>query len=141
MGLLDSLTSLASASDLLKDTDGNGQIQAVDLVQQLLQQNGGDLGALLNQLQQGNLGSVVQSWIGNGANASVDANQIQNALGGDLNAAAAKVGLDVNQAGQILAQYLPQIVNSLTPNGTAADANGFGLDDVARLVIGNFFKK
>lgn len=141
MGLLDSITSLAGAAALLKDTDGNGQIQAVDLVKQLIEQNGGNVGALLGQLQQGNLADTVQSWIGNGANAPADAAQIQNALGGNLQEAAAKVGLDVNQAGNLLAQYLPQIVNGLTPNGNAADANGFGLDDIAGMLINNFLKK
>ncbi|UOP04844.1 YidB family protein [Conchiformibius kuhniae] len=141
MGLFDSISSLANAANLLKDTDGNGQIQAVDLVRQLVQQNGGNFGALLGQLQQGDLASTVQSWIGNGTNAPADAAQIQNALGGGLQEAAAKLGLDANQAGNLLAQHLPQIINTLTPNGTAADANGFGLDDIARLVIGNFLKK
>ena len=140
MGLLDSLGSLASAANLLSDTDGNGQIQAVDLFQQLVQQNGGNIGDLLGKLQQGGLGDVVGSWIGNGANANVDASQLQNALGGNLQEAAAKLGLDANQAGSLLAQYLPQIVNTLTPNGNAADADGFGLDDIASLVMKNLFK-
>lgn len=140
MGLLDSLGSLASAANLLTDTDGNGQIQAVDLFQQLVQQNGGNIGDLLGKLQQGGLGDVVGSWIGNGANGNVDASQLQNALGGNLQEAAAKLGLDVNQAGSLLAQYLPQIVNTLTPNGNAADADGFGLDDIASLVMKNLFK-
>lgn len=139
MSFLNSIISNA-ASSLLADTDGDGQIQAVQLVQQLLQQNGGNVGALLSQLQQSGLGSAVESWIGNGANANIDASQVQNALGDNLNQAAANLGLDSNQAGNLLAQYLPQIINTLTPNGNAADADGFGMDDIARIAMQQLFK-
>ncbi|QMT32361.1 YidB family protein [Alysiella filiformis] len=133
MSLLNSLLSTA-ASSLLSDTDGNGQIQAIELFQKLTQQNGG-VGAVLAQLQQSGLDSIVQSWVGNGDNAPVGADQLQNALGGGLAQAAAQMGLDGNQASSLLAQYLPQIVNGLTPNGNAADADGFGMDDIARLAM------
>lgn len=139
MSFLNSIISNA-ASSLLADTDGDGQIQAVQLVQQLLQQNGGNVGALLSQLQQSGLGSAVESWIGNGANANIDASQVQNALGDNLNQAAANLGLDSSQAGNLLAQYLPQIINTLTPNGNAADADGFGMDDIARIAMQQLFK-
>lgn len=136
--MLNNLIS-AAASSLLQDTDGDGQIQAVELFNQLAQQNGG-VGALLNQLQSGDLASVAQSWIGNGANASVDASQIQNALGGSLGQAAANLGLDTNQASGLLAQFLPQIINSITPNGNAADADGFGMDDIVKIAMQQMFK-
>lgn len=139
MSFLNSIISTA-ASSLLADTDGDGQIQAVQLVQQLLQQNGGNVGALLSQLQQSGLGSAVESWISNGANANIDASQVQNALGDNLNQAAANLGLDSSQAGNLLAQYLPQIINTLTPNGNAADADGFGMDDIARIAMQQLFK-
>lgn len=141
MGLFDSITSLASATDLLKDTDNNGQIQAMDLLQQLIQDNGGNIGSLLGQLQQGDLASIVQSWIGNGENAAIEPSQIQNALGSGLESAASKLGLDTNQASNLLAQYLPQIINTVTPNGNATDTDGFGLNDIAGMVFNNLFKK
>lgn len=136
--MFDNLLS-AAASSLLKDTDGDGQIQAIQLFSQLVQQNGG-IGSVLGQLQSGALASVVQSWIGNGSNASVDASQIQNAFGGSLSQAAASMGLDSGQASQLLAQYLPQIVNAITPNGSAADADGFGMDDVMKIAMQAMFK-
>lgn len=124
----------AAASSLLKDTDGDGQIQAIQLFNQLAQQNGG-ISGLLNQLQSGALSSVVQSWISNGSNGSVDASQIQNAFGGSLGQVAANMGLDSNQASQLLAQHLPQIINAITPNGSAADADGFGMDDIMKIAM------
>ena len=62
---------------------------------------------------------------------TVSGGDLQNALGNHLQQAAQSVGLNVGDAGNVLLQYLPQIINAITPNGTAAD--GFGLDDVLRI--------
>ena len=113
---------------------GDGQQnQAMKLVMHLVQQNGGNIGGLLSQLQQGGLGDVLQSWIGSNSNESVSTGAIENALGGHLGQAAQAVGIDTQQASGLLAQYLPQIIDTMTPNGQASDADGFGLDDVVRL--------
>lgn len=133
MGLLDSVLGAV--------VGGNGQQnQAMELVTQLIQQNGGNIGGLLNQLQQGGLGDALQSWVSTGDNQNVDASQLQNALGGGLQQAAEKVGLNQGEAGNLLAQYLPQIVDMLTPNGNAADADGFGLDDIVRIAMQKFMR-
>lgn len=136
MGFLDSLISTA-ASQLGGNSQQN---QAVQLVMQLIEQNGGNIGGLLAQLQQGGLGDALQSWIAQGGNQSISSGDIEQALGGSLGQAAQQVGLDSNQAGNLLAQFLPQIIDALTPNGTAADADGFGLDDIARIAIQQFLK-
>lgn len=130
MGILDSLLDTAMSS--LNGGDGQ-QNQAMKLVMHLVQQNGGNIGGLLSQLQKGGLGDVLQSWIGSNSNESVSAGAIENALGGHLGQAAQAVGIDTQQASGLLAQYLPQIIDTMTPNGQASDADGFGLDDVVRL--------
>lgn len=130
MSILDSLLDTAMSS--LGGGDGQ-QNQAMKLVMHLVQQNGGNIGGLLSQLQQGGLGDVLQSWIGSNNNESVSAGAIENALGGHLGQAAQAVGIDTQQASGLLAQYLPQIIDTITPNGQASDADGFGLDDVVRL--------
>ncbi|MDO4640097.1 MAG: YidB family protein [Neisseria sp.] len=138
MGLMDSL--IGAATSAIGGGDGS-QNTALQLVMQLVQQNGG-AGNLLNQLQQGGLGDALNSWVSSqSSNETVSASQIQDALGsGALEKAASAVGVDSAQAGSLLSQYLPQIVDSLTPNGNAADADGFGLDDIARIVMHNFLK-
>ena len=130
MGILDSLLDTAMSS--LGGDDGQ-QSQAMKLVMHLVQQNGGNIGGLLSQLQQGGLGDVLQSWIGSNSNESVSAGAIENALGGHLGQSAQAIGIDTQQASGLLAQYLPQIIDTMTPNGQASDADGFGLDDVVRL--------
>lgn len=135
MGLLDSV--LGSALSSLGGSDS--QNQALQLVMQLVQQNGG-VGNLLDQLRQGGLGDVLQSWISQGGNQGISPEQIESALGGNLQEAARQVGLDSSQAGSLLSQYLPQIIDGLTPNGNAADVDGFGLDDIARIAMQHFLK-
>jgi uncharacterized protein YidB (DUF937 family) len=53
-----------------------------------------------------------------GENQSVSSNQIQNVLGSEqVKALAAKMGVDPAQASHFLAEYLPKIVDKLTPEG------------------------
>ncbi|XXQ69052.1 YidB family protein [Neisseriaceae bacterium B1] len=137
MGLFDTLLNTAVSSM----AGGNNQQNiALQLVMQLIQQNGGNVGGLLNQLQQGGVGDALQSWIAQGGNQSVNGSDIENALGGSLEQAAQKVGVDNHEAGGLLAQYLPQIIDSITPSGQAQDADGFGLDDIARIAMQQLLK-
>ncbi len=140
MGLMDSL--LGAAASALGNSSGNSQQNtAIELVMQLIQQSGG-VGNLLNQLQQGGLGDALGSWVSSqSSNQSVSASDLQSALGGGLlEQVAAKVGVDSNQAGDLLSQYLPQMIDQLTPNGTVQDADGFGLDDIAKIALQRFLK-
>ena len=79
MGLLDSLTGALGAN--------LGQIEAAAapaLISAVLAKtNLGNLQGLVNQLQQGGLGPQVQSWLGNGQNLPVSADQLRAALGSD----------------------------------------------------------
>ncbi len=138
MALMDSLLNAAASAI---GGAGNGQQNtAVQMVLDLVQQSGG-VGNLINQLQQGGLGSALESWISTGGNQSVSGSDLQSALGsGMIEQVAAKFGMDGQQAGDLLAQYLPNLVDSATPNGSAQDADGFGLDDIASLVLKNLVK-
>ncbi|MDO4248950.1 MAG: YidB family protein [Neisseria sp.] len=140
MGLMDSLLGAAASAMGGNGAEG-GQNQALQLAMQLIQQQGG-VGGLMNQLQQGGLGDALNSWVSNGSNQSVSADQLQSALGSEqLQQAASAVGVDSSQAGDLLSQVLPQLINGITPNGNAADADGFGLDDIARLAMQHFLNK
>ena len=58
----------------------------------------GGIAGLQNMFQQGGLGSIVSSWIGNGQNLPVSASQLQNVLhGGALQQAAQQAGMDPSQ--------------------------------------------
>jgi uncharacterized protein YidB (DUF937 family) len=69
-------------------------------------------------LEKQGLSEQVASWVGTGANQAVSPDQIGNALGGGALAdLAGKFGIDPSQLNSGLAQYLPEVVNQLTPNG------------------------
>jgi uncharacterized protein YidB (DUF937 family) len=83
----------------------------------LLAQSGG-LQGLANKFAQSGQGDAFQSWVGMGENQPVSSNQIQNALGSEqVKALAAKMGIDPAQASSFLAEYMPKIVDKLTPEG------------------------
>jgi uncharacterized protein YidB (DUF937 family) len=56
--------------------------------------------------------------VGMGENKAISSDQIQKVLGSDqVKALAAKMGVDPAQASTFLAEYLPKIVDKLTPTG------------------------
>ncbi len=97
---------------------GDGQSPLMQLVQALLQQEGGVMG-LIGKLQEGGLAAQVASWIGGGDNLPVNGEQIQQALGSDLlTSLAGQFGLSAQQAGDGLASQLPGLIDKLSPSGT-----------------------
>jgi len=83
---------------------------------------------ILQQLSQGGLGDVVQSWLGKGENLPVSADQLQAILGNEqLNQIASRFGIDPHQ----IATLLPGLIDKLSPNGHLAEG---GLGDL----IGGF---
>jgi len=78
----------------------------------------GGLNDLLKQFQQSGHGETVDSWIGTGANKDISPNDLASALGADkVNALAAQTGMSRNDLLQSLSEYLPKVVDQLTPNG------------------------
>jgi uncharacterized protein YidB (DUF937 family) len=101
---------------------GGGAVLAAVML--LLQQQGG-IGAVLGKLQSSGLGAHAASWVGSGPNMQVSGDQLHQALGPDaLNGLAAKLGINTQQAGGVLSQVLPELVNHLTPNGQLPDNHG-----------------
>jgi uncharacterized protein YidB (DUF937 family) len=87
----------------------------------MLQQQGG-VGAVLGKLRASGLGQHADSWVGTGANLPVSGDELHQALGaGAMSDLAAKLGVPVQQAGGILSQVLPELVNQLTPQGNLPD--------------------
>lgn len=87
------------------------------LAMELFQQYGG-LPGILQTLKNGGLSEQVDSWVGKGANMSVNAQQIGAALGSSVLAGiAAKLNMTTEELSGKIAEYLPDVVNQLTPNG------------------------
>jgi uncharacterized protein YidB (DUF937 family) len=84
----------------------------------------GGLGDLLNQFQQKGQGDAANSWVSNGPNKQISPGDLANALGADqINQLASQSGLSREELLQGLSQYLPDVVNHLTPDGRLPDEN------------------
>jgi uncharacterized protein YidB (DUF937 family) len=84
----------------------------------------GGLGDLLNQFQQKGLGDKADSWVSNGPNKQVAPGDLANALGADqIESLSAQSGLSRDELLQGLSQYLPGVINHLTPDGRLPDEN------------------
>ena len=111
MSLFDTISSL-----LGKSGDQTASVPEA-LVAALGNQQGG-LGGLIQKFESAGLGDTIASWVGTGANQSVEPQALHNVLGSDLvQQIAAKTGLPVEQLLPQIAEHLPQLVNHLTPKG------------------------
>ncbi len=78
----------------------------------------GGLAGLVNMFNQKGLGDVVSSWVSTGKNLPISPDQIQAVLGSSqVQALAAKAGINPQTASAAIAQILPQLVDKATPNG------------------------
>jgi len=129
MGLLDSVLGAMSG----KPGEGGGANALIGMIGSVIQQNGG-LQGLASKFSQNGAADVFASWVGTGQNQSVSGNQIQQALGSEqVRALASKMGIDPAQASTLLAEYLPKVVDKLTPQGQI-DPNANHQQDLANLV-------
>jgi uncharacterized protein YidB (DUF937 family) len=78
----------------------------------------GGLNDLLKQLQQSGQGDVAKSWVGKGPNQAISSDDLGKALGADqISALMSHSGLSQQDLLQGLSQYLPSVVDELTPEG------------------------
>src|ERR1700756_5890776 len=110
MGILDSLENSPALRSAL------GQIGAAVLPVVMSEVMGtgsqGGLNAIVAKLQQAGLGDQVKSWLGNGQNLPITADQLRQVLGSDtVKQLAARFNIPVDQITQILAQQLPAAVD------------------------------
>jgi len=88
----------------------------------------GGLGDLLNQFQQKGLGDKADSWVSNGPNKQIAPGDLANALGADqIDALTSQSGLSRDELLQGLSQYLPDVVNQMTPDGRLPSEEEFRL--------------
>jgi uncharacterized protein YidB (DUF937 family) len=129
MSLLDSVLGGVTGNSENK-TEAN---PLVAILGTLLAQSGG-LQGLMSKFSQAGLGDIFAAWVGTGPNPRVSGSQIQQVLGSDqIQALAAKLGVDPAEASHMLAEHLPTIVDRLTPDGKI-DPNLNTEDDLSSLI-------
>lgn len=137
MGLFDSLAKNALGSML----GGSANMDPAAMLSGLLNEAGG-LTGMMAQFEKAGLGATFSSWVGTGTNLPIDAAQMQAAVGTDnLQALAGKVGMQVSTVLPLLAQFLPQVIDKLTPHGEIHDnnPNGGQIQSVLTSVISSGF--
>ena len=109
MGLLDQMAGMlgGQASKL-------GQYQAI---LSWLESQGGIQG-VLDKFRQGGLAAIVESWISSGANLPISAEQITSVLGSPaIGQLAEKLGMNTQTTSALIAEYLPKMIDGLSPEG------------------------
>ncbi len=115
MGFMDSLKGVVSSA--LGD---NANI--MNMANQLISDNGGIAG-LVTKFKTAGFDNIIQSWISNGSNLPISAEQIQSILGStQIQNLATKFGMDSNMISSLLAKGLPMIVDKLTAGGKLPSA-------------------
>ncbi len=118
------------------------QSQVMAMINALLSSQGGIQG-LLAKFQQSGLDDILQSWLGTGENKSISPTQVEDVFGKqELQQAAQQAGVkDEAEASDLLSQFLPQIVDKLSPNG-AVDQSAVNdlLSKGVQSVLKNFLK-
>jgi uncharacterized protein YidB (DUF937 family) len=116
MGLFDELNLGGALSGALGQIEGSA---APTLINALLAKTQfGDLSGLVNQLQQSGLGSQVQSWLGNGPNQPITADELKTVLNNtQVQEMARHLGLPVDAVLNLLSQHLPNVVDQASKNG------------------------
>jgi uncharacterized protein YidB (DUF937 family) len=106
---VDSNTVSSALTSLLGDGQGN-----VDLA-----------GLASKMASSGQLGTIVSSWLGDGANSPISADSILSLLGeGNVSQFASQVGTDAGSAATGLADVLPQIMDEASSGGSLLESVG-----------------
>jgi uncharacterized protein YidB (DUF937 family) len=116
MGILDSLENSPAFRSAL------GQLGAALLPVVMSEVMGtgsqGGLSAIVAKLEQAGFGEQVKSWLGNGQNLPITADQLRQVLGNDaIRQIAAKYNIPLDQVAEVLAHQLPVAVDQASPNG------------------------
>ena len=106
------------AASLLKDKLGADidTSKASEALEGLM--GGGGLSDLVGKFTNSGLAEQAKSWLGDGDNAEVSADQIKEALDGDqIKGFAEKLGLDEGGAAEALSNFLPGLVDKASSGG------------------------
>ena len=92
------------------------------------QQGGmGGLSGLVARFEQAGLGDIVRSWIGNGPNQPVSPQQLESVFGDQqVQGMAGQTSMPPNDFLSQLSQFLPDVVNGMTPHGRLPDEDASG---------------
>ncbi len=89
-------------------------------------EDGFSVGTLVSKLSSfDGLGDMLSSWLGDGENLPIDMDTIMNAFNGsEISEFASKLGIDQENATQLLSELVPNIVDNSSSGGSLLDSIG-----------------
>jgi uncharacterized protein YidB (DUF937 family) len=110
MGLIDTLTGLFKSGGL--------QDQLAKSVSGMISDGSLSLSKFKERFDQAGLSDIFDSWVGKGENKPISAEQFKQAADPEnLQKIAAEAGITVDEAAEELSKAIPDVVNTLTPDG------------------------
>jgi uncharacterized protein YidB (DUF937 family) len=98
-----------------------------------------DINNLIGAMQSGGLEDILQSWLGDGENAAISGNQINDIIGSEeISAFASQLGLSQDEATGGLQDALPRMVDNASIGGNLLESIG-GIEGVIGLT-GKLFR-
>jgi uncharacterized protein YidB (DUF937 family) len=134
MGLFDSLIKGAIGGAM---GGGAKEILIEHVLGMISNEKTGGLAGLTKEFTKKGLGDVVNSWIGTGQNMPISADQVAGVLGSSkIKSLAEKAGVSPEEISGGLAHLFPEIIDSLTPNGSVPDSDTLskGLGSIRKLI-------
>ncbi|HGD3320272.1 TPA: YidB family protein [Proteus mirabilis] len=100
----------------------------------------GGIEGLVKQFNSAGLSELIQSWISTGSNLPINAEQIVQVFSSPvINELAAKINMNTAETSDMAAQYLPKLVDKLTPEGVIPkefDLMSAGMDMLKAKIFG-----
>ena len=100
----------------------------------------GGIEGLVKQFNSAGLSELIQSWISTGSNLPINAEQIVQVFSSPvINELAAKINMNTAEDSDMAAQYLPKLVDKLTPEGVIPkelDLMSAGMDMLKAKIFG-----
>lgn len=113
---------LKMGQELLGDKVGDmGGV--MDALSGLTSGEGLDIGGIAEKLKAGGLGDQVSSWLGDGENQPVSAEELTSALGEDkMGEMASKLGVESGEAASTLSQLMPSMMDKMSEGGNLLES-------------------
>ena len=109
---------------IMEQLGGNAE-GAMQAVRGLTEGEGLNLAGLSSMLEQNGLGAQVQSWLGDGENQEVSAQELEQALGSEKVAqVASEMGVESGDALESLRSIIPNLLDKSSEGGSLLDQVG-----------------
>lgn len=133
---------LKMGQQLLGDKLGDNAGGMMEALSGLTSGEGLDIAGIKDKLTAGGMGEQVESWMGDGENQEVSADQVKSALGEDGVAnVAEKLGVDADTAASQLSDVLPGLLDKVSSGGDImSQFTGGGAGGLLNMAKGLFNK-